>query len=68
MLPNFTAMTDPSLLPFLRPQFRLSLSFDEAALACGTSRGTIRRMIDRGELTPRYMNSKPVLLVSEIRK
>lgn len=46
--------------------FKLALTLAEAADACGYSISTIKRAVERGELTKRYANSNPVILVSEL--
>lgn len=45
---------------------KLAYSFDEAAEATGYSADTIRRHVAKGNLTARYANTKPVILVSEL--
>jgi hypothetical protein len=44
----------------------LAYSIDDAAAAVGYSSDTIRRQIDKGNLSVRYANRKPVILRSEL--
>jgi len=44
----------------------VSYSLDGAAVAMGQSRKTIDRAIKAGDLTPRYVNSKAVILHSDL--
>ncbi|SEI45733.1 hypothetical protein SAMN04487917_101396 [Arthrobacter sp. yr096] len=41
-------------------------NFEEAAVATGYSIDTIRRAVRNNELTARYANSKPVILIDEL--
>lgn len=60
-------MTD--LAPRLTTVPRLALTYDEAALAVGYSKETLRQAIDRGELVPSYgTRTKPVLRVTELQR
>lgn len=45
---------------------KLAYSFEEAAEATGYSTDTIRRAVRNNELTARYGNSKPIILVAEL--
>lgn len=45
---------------------KLSYNWVEAAEATGYSVDTIRRAVRNNQLTARYANSKPVILVSEL--
>lgn len=47
---------------------KLALSIDEAAEATGYSTDTIRRAIRNSDMTARYANSKPVILVTELQE
>jgi hypothetical protein len=45
---------------------KLAFNFEEAAEATGYSVDTIRRAVRNNELTARYANTKPIVLVSEL--
>lgn len=45
---------------------RLALTLNESAEACGVSKWAIEEAIRRGELVPRYPNSKPVIRVVDL--
>jgi hypothetical protein len=45
---------------------RLAYSIDDAATAVGYSADTIRREVDKGNLSVRYANRKPIILRSEL--
>jgi len=47
---------------------RLAYSIEEAAEATGYSTDTIRRAIRNNDMTARYANTKPVILVSELEE
>lgn len=47
---------------------KLAFNFEEAAEATGYSVDTIRRAVRNSELTARYANSKPVVLVTELNE
>lgn len=44
----------------------LAYTIEDAAKACGYSRETIRHAINRGDLTRRYANTKPVILSEDL--
>ncbi|GAA4147080.1 helix-turn-helix domain-containing protein [Leifsonia shinshuensis] len=51
----------------LRPRPRpLAYSIPDAAAACGYSEASIQRAIAKGDLAPRYANSKGVILADEL--
>lgn len=45
----------------------LALSIPEAAAMIGVSSTALRRLIDAGEIIPRYPNSRPVVPVAELQ-
>lgn len=47
---------------------KLAFNFEEAAEATGYSVDTIRRAVRNSELTARYANSKPIILVGELNE
>lgn len=48
---------------------RLALTYEEAAVAVGYSKTTIRQAIERGELVPSYgTKAKPVVRITELQR
>ncbi|MDQ0679108.1 hypothetical protein QFZ30_002490 [Arthrobacter pascens] len=47
---------------------KLAYTIDEAAEASGYSTDTIRRALRNSDMTARYANSKPVILVTELQE
>lgn len=47
-----------------KPQ--LAYSLEQAAEACGISLSSLKRFIAAGDLTPRWVNTKPVLQAPEL--
>jgi hypothetical protein len=47
---------------------RLAYRYAEAAEAAGVSENTVRRAIDKGTLTPRYISDHPVIDVDDLRE
>lgn len=47
---------------------KLALTLDEAAEASGYSKAVLRAQIVHNYLIPSYANSRPVILVSELRR
>jgi len=45
---------------------KIAFSIEEAAAAVGYSTDTIRRAIRNNDLTARYVNTKPVVMASEL--
>lgn len=45
---------------------KIAFSIEEAAAAVGYSTDTIRRAIRNNDLTARYVNTKPVVLATEL--
>jgi len=45
---------------------KIAYSIEEAAEAVGYSTDTIRRALRTNDLTAKYVNSKPVILASEL--
>jgi predicted site-specific integrase-resolvase len=45
---------------------KLAYNFEEAAEASGVSSRTLYRFVERGELAVKYINTKPVILASEL--
>lgn len=46
----------------------LAYDYAGAANATGVSEATIRRAVARGEIFPRYPNSKPVFLATDLQE
>lgn len=46
---------------------KISYSIEEAVEATGYSKDVIQRAMRAGDLVPRYVNSKPVLLADDLR-
>lgn len=51
------------LRPVAQP---LAYSIPDAAVAVGYSETVLKEVVRRGELVPRYANSKPVLLAEDL--
>ncbi|WP_298229047.1 helix-turn-helix domain-containing protein [Gryllotalpicola sp.] len=47
---------------------KLAYTLDEAAIASGISKRTIREHIDAGRLVASYPSSRPVILASELER
>lgn len=47
---------------------RISYTYAEAAEAVGVSKDVIRRAVAKGDLAPRYITSRPVLLADDLRE
>lgn len=45
---------------------KLAYTYEQAAEAVGVSARTLRRFVDRGDLAAKYINTKPVILASEL--
>ncbi|WP_138417962.1 helix-turn-helix domain-containing protein [Sinomonas gamaensis] len=45
---------------------KLAYTYEQAAEAVGVSSRTLRRFVERGDLAAKYINSKPVILASEL--